>query len=578
MIRWLSFVCACTWVLNLFPPNVSAQPIISVSGPSSGWVVLFNGQAFAVSWMQTNAATNVGVLVQLSSFGMPAQTGRAYLTSTLGPGTTPANEIASTSFDIPLDTADVVLFSGLTLAPGTYYLSLIGDSGTWGSGWISSCPSSVVAADGASVRANHGFSGAAAYLPASSVWEQPFIATLFSVASVPSDEIFSSASIHTNYIYLPQPGQPPFAVNQTVTATAGVPESLTLDAHDPEGSLMSLSIVRNPAHGTLSVRGLGTLSQFNCYGLAPLIYLPAANFTGADSFDYVVNDGIVSSASATVTINVLPPNRPPVAFSQSVTAQSGLPLAIHLSGADPDGDALEFTVTKGPAHGTLSGTGATRAYTSTRGFAGFDSFKYTVSDGKASVAATVVITVVPNPPSAFPQSIATEFGVPVAIQLSGSSPFGDPLEFTVTSGPGNGTLTGAGASRVYTPSIGFSGLDQFSFVANDGQASSAPAVVSVTVAEENSPPFAPVNLVANTSVKHEIGLLWSDRSSIERGFRIERAVGDGAFKQIETVAANVTTFVDKGVQSGKTYSYRIRAYNKDGGSAYSNITTASPID
>ena len=91
-----------------------------------------------------------------------------------------------------------------------------------------------------------------------------------------------------------------------------------------------------PAHGTLS-------------GTAPnLTYTPAANYNGADSFTFKVNDGTVDSAPATVSITVTPVNDAPVATPQSVSTAQNTAKAITLAGTDVDGSALTYTVVTQP--------------------------------------------------------------------------------------------------------------------------------------------------------------------------------------------------------------------------------------
>jgi len=55
--------------------------------------------------------------------------------------------------------------------------------------------------------------------------------------------------------------------------------------------------------------------------------------------------------------------------------------------------------------------------------------------------------------------------------------------------PAHGPLTGSGATRFYQAVTNFSGVDSFTFVANDGQLDSAPATVSISVVA-NHPPIA----------------------------------------------------------------------------------------
>src|SRR5690606_39023513 len=137
-----------------------------------------------------------------------------------------------------------------------------------------------------------------------------------------------------------------------------------------------------------------------------------------------------------------------------------------------------------PAHGTLSGSGATRTYTPDLDFHGSDSFTYTASDGGGvSAPATVSITVTPvnDPPSAQSQNVGTTVDTPVDITLAGSDPEGDPLTFSVTASPASGTLSGAAPDLTYTPDAAYVGPDSFTFVASDGEATSQEATVAIDV-------------------------------------------------------------------------------------------------
>ncbi|MBB5786072.1 hypothetical protein HD601_000647 [Jiangella mangrovi] len=79
-------------------------------------------------------------------------------------------------------------------------------------------------------------------------------------------------------------------------------------------------------------------------------------------------------------------------------------------------------------------------------------------------------------------SAETTIDTPVRIELSGTDPEGDDLEFKVYA-PEVGELTYEDDPSVltYTPAEGFEGEDTFYVVVNDGKIDSAPAAVTVTV-------------------------------------------------------------------------------------------------
>lgn len=87
-------------------------------------------------------------------------------------------------------------------------------------------------------------------------------------------------------------------------------------------------------------------------------------------------------------------------------------------------------------------------------------------------------------------------------------------------------------------------------------------------------PDAPSGLAA-TPAKRKVTLTWADNSTNETGFKIERSSDGVNFTQIASVAANTTVYTNSGLTSGTTRYYRVRAYNADGDSTYSNTAGAT---
>jgi hypothetical protein len=93
-------------------------------------------------------------------------------------------------------------------------------------------------------------------------------------------------------VQLSVPNTPPIADPQSVFTGAETSVPITLTGSDADGDPITFHVLSDPEHGSLS-------------GSAPdLIYTPDGGYTGPDSFDFRVNDGMADSAPAAVSIQV----------------------------------------------------------------------------------------------------------------------------------------------------------------------------------------------------------------------------------------------------------------------------------
>jgi uncharacterized protein (TIGR02145 family) len=92
-------------------------------------------------------------------------------------------------------------------------------------------------------------------------------------------------------------------------------------------------------------------------------------------------------------------------------------------------------------------------------------------------------------------------------------------------------------------------------------------------------PLPPSNLSGTVASTTQINLSWTDNSTNETGFKIERRTGTGIYAIVGTVNSNILTFSDSGLLQNTIYIYRVYSYNTVGNSlTYSNeinITTNS---
>ncbi len=96
--------------------------------------------------------------------------------------------------------------------------------------------------------------------------------------------------------------------------------------------------------------------------------------------------------------------------------------------------------------------------------------------------------------------------------------------------------------------------------------------VEILLGAVTEPPAVPLELNGQGVSYNQIQIGWTDNSTNESGFIIERSTG-GSFEIIGLIDANVTTFTDYGLTPETTYDYRIQSYNGLGESEYSNIVS-----
>lgn len=255
-------------------------------------------------------------------------------------------------------------------------------------------------------------------------------------------------------------------------------------------------------------------------GTGPLALDPAGDASGNDSAaDIRALFAGLSGNELVFRLDIVDvENQPPVANPQAVTTLEDTPLVITLSGSDPDGDALTFSITTQPAFGTLGSitqltpTTASVTYTPNADVNGGDSFAFTVNDGQvnALLPALVSITITPvndapsftasNPPAvledAGAQSLAFATFSPGPANEVGQM----VLAYSVTAvsnpalfaaGPtiaNNGTLS-------YTPAANANGSSTFTVTvqddggtANGGIDTSAPQTFTISVTAVNDAP------------------------------------------------------------------------------------------
>ena len=89
-------------------------------------------------------------------------------------------------------------------------------------------------------------------------------------------------------------------------------------------------------------------------------------------------------------------------------------------------------------------------------------------------------------------------------------------------------------------------------------------------------PYPPPSALGSALVALDaIQLDWTDNSSDETGFEIQRKIGAGSYSGLATVSFGTVSHADSALARGTRYTYRVRAVSDDGPSAWSNETSTT---
>jgi hypothetical protein len=261
-------------------------------------------------------------------------------------------------------------------------------------------------------------------------------------------------------------------------------------------------VTSQPTNGVIS-----SVYYYSYYGPRYVDYTPNPGARGMDVFQYVANDGELTSLPATVSITNIWLNRAPEAASVSTNTLEDVPLPLFFQASDPDRDPLSYTIW-GSFNGTVTGTPPNVVYFPNPNFHGSDIIIFDVQDGYFGGFAQGVINIevqsVNDAPVAPDREETTTEDVPLSLFLPipGDADL-DPVSVIIVSEPSHGTLVPSGNDFVYTPALNFNGTDAFTYKFNDGQVDGNTATVTITVTPSNDPPVAgdaAVSTLEDTSV------------------------------------------------------------------------------
>jgi len=342
----------------------------------------------------------------------------------------------------------------------------------------------------------------------------------------------------------------PQTYNSNITTSKNRPRNFKLNTNDADNNPLIYSFT-NPTNGVLS-------------GTPPnMIYTPNSNYSGLDSFTFVVNDGLVESNRSTVSINVKNSNSAPYVSNATISAVSGYPVYLVLNCGDTDTDPVTVTVVSSALNGVTSAIFPVNSsfgivYTPPENFVGTDTIVFRCNDGLLNSPNGTITFNVTKPqiaPESYNQIKNTIGGVPTSITLSGLDPNNDVIYYELVSQPVNGVISGIPPNLTYTSSISYTGPDGFLFKTSDGKKASIGKIsINATAAPDVTAPSVPTNLSAIATTSTSFTLLWSASSDnvAVTGYEIFR-------NGVSIGTSTTTSFAVTGLTASTTYSMRVRA-------------------
>jgi hypothetical protein len=327
-----------------------------------------------------------------------------------------------------------------------------------------------------------------------------------------------------------------------------------------------------------------TVTLASAAGAQPTFTAPEVNGDTDLTFGLVVNDGLVDSASSTVTITVHNVNLAPVANAgpaQTVAERTTVTLAG--SATDPESDTPLTYAWTAPTGVTLSSTTVANPTFTAPDVTVATPYTFTlvVSDpsSAASTPATVVIMVtnVNRPPSADAGDAANvRSGQVVALTGTATDPDGDVAFRWAWTAPNEITLSDAtSATPTFTaPNVTTDTPLTFSLVVTDASGdASAPSTVTITVQPALRTPSADAGQTIITSAGQNVQLDGSGSSDPDGGaLTYAWTQTDGATVALDDATASTPRFRAPTVDETTTLTFQLVVTSPSGMSAPDSVT------
>jgi len=265
------------------------------------------------------------------------------------------------------------------------------------------------------------------------------------------------------------------------------------------GATYTLMVSENASNGSTSIIDSDNIQ-----------YTPDATFSGIDSFEYTVTDvnsGEFSTATVEVTVTQTGAALPVANDDTATTAQNtSATLNVTSNDSGLEDTPYALSVTDDATDGTTQVIDSdTIEYTPNAGFAGMDSFTYTLTDNNGDSDTAIVSIKVNAIPVANVDNAVTLKNTEITIDVLANDSGLNDAPLTLSAGsPTDGSSEVLGLEIRYTPNSNFVGEDGFNYTITDKDGESAIANVSVMVDCEDCALNTDVTLYWNAKLAADV--------------------------------------------------------------------------
>jgi titin len=370
----------------------------------------------------------------------------------------------------------------------------------------------------------------------------------------------------------------PSGLSATAVSTTQINLSWTDNASNETGFKIERKIGSGGTYSEIATVGTN-VTTYNDTGLSPTtIYYYRVRATNA------IGDSNYSNEANATTSTPVPAD--PSGLMATTVSSSEIDLTWTDNSSNETGFKIERKVGTGGTYSQIATVGAGVVSYNDTGLTANTTYYYRVratnaggDSGYSAEEHATTLDVIPSAPSGLAATAVSVSQINLSWTRNSTNETGFKIERKTGAGGTYSEIATVGAGVLTYNDTGLATNTTYFYrvratnaIGDSGYSNEASATTQLNA------PAAPSGLTATAVSTTQINLSWTDNSSDETGFKIERKTGaGGTYAQIATVGASVTTYSNTGLAIGTNYFYRVRATNAGGDSAYSNVASATTL-